>query len=80
DASGEGPVRRAITRCRATGRPGNAGGRVVDADGRVLATVFATARSGSPHTGYGVPDDVVAPLLQEAVGQTGTVSTGRCAA
>jgi S1-C subfamily serine protease len=80
DAYGDGPVTRAITTFRATVRPGNSGGPVVDADGRVLATVFATARSGSPHTGYGVPDDVVAPLLQEAVGQTGTVSTGPCAA
>jgi S1-C subfamily serine protease len=61
-------------------RPGNSGGPVVDADGRVLATVFATARSGSPHTGYGVPDDIVVPLLEEATAQTGTVSTGPCAA
>jgi S1-C subfamily serine protease len=80
DAYGDGPVTRAITTFRATVRPGNSGGPVVDADGRVLATVFATARSGSPHTGYGVPDDIVAPLLEEATAQTGTVSTGPCAA
>jgi S1-C subfamily serine protease len=80
DAYGAGPVSRAITTFRATVRPGNSGGPVVDADGRVLTTVFATARSGSPHTGYGVPDAVVAPLVQEALGRTGTVSTGPCAA
>jgi S1-C subfamily serine protease len=80
DAYGRGPVTRSITTFRATVRPGNSGGPLVDGQGRVLATVFATSRSHAEHTGYGVPDAVVAQVLQDAAAQAGTVSTGPCAA
>ena len=49
---------------------------MVDARGRVVATVFAATRSG-PRGGYGVPNAVVERDLGRAGG--GSVSTGPCA-
>ena len=49
---------------------------MVDARGRVVATVFAATRSG-PRGGYGVPNAVVERDLGRAAGAT--VSTGPCA-
>jgi S1-C subfamily serine protease len=76
DAYGRGPVQRSITTLRGTVRPGNSGGPMVDARGRVVTTVFAAARSG-PAGGYGVPNSVVERDLGRAGG--GSVSTGPCA-
>jgi Trypsin-like peptidase domain/Colicin V production protein len=76
DAYGRGPVQRAIVTLRGTVRPGNSGGPMVDARGRVLTTVFA-ATKGGPSGGYGVPNAVVERDLGR-VG-AGAVSTGDCA-
>ena len=77
DAYGNGPLQRRISSFRGLVRPGNSGGPVVDKRGRVIATVFATARGkGTRHTGYGVPNDVVRELLAKA---DGPVSSGPCA-
>ena len=46
-------------------RSGNSGGPVVDGDGRVLTTVFATSTSGD-ETGFGVPDTIVRKALDRA--------------
>jgi S1-C subfamily serine protease len=75
DAYGRGPVRRRMTPFRGIVRPGNSGGPLVGADGRVLATVFAATR-GSPRGGYAVPGGVVRQVLD---GIGGRVSTGPCA-
>ncbi len=77
DAYGDGPVQRSIVSLRGTVRPGNSGGPVVDARGRVVATVFAATRSG-PRGGYAVPNTVVERDLGRAGG--GPVATGPCAA
>jgi len=77
DAYGGGPVRRAVTPVRGRVRSGNSGGPVVDAGGRVLATVFAATTSGPPG-GYGVPNAVVRGALA-AARRGGTVSSGQCA-
>lgn len=75
NAYGEGPVVRLLTPLRGLVRPGNSGGPVVAADGRVLATVFAsTTDSGTPG-GYGVADATVAKVLRRA---RGPVGTGHC--
>ena len=80
DAYGRGPVERRITTFRGRVRPGNSGGPVVDGGGRVVATVFAAARSGSARTGYGVPNTEVRAALREAAARGGgQVSAGPCA-
>ena len=74
DAYGRGPVTRTMTAMRGLVRSGNSGGPLVDAQGRVLATIFAATTRG-PRGGYGVPNGVVREALREA---TGPVSTGAC--
>jgi S1-C subfamily serine protease len=76
DAYGGGPVPRSMTALRGVVRSGNSGGPVVDAEGRVLTTVFAATRRWSPRGGYGVPNDIVREALQ---GASGEVGTGPCA-
>jgi S1-C subfamily serine protease len=75
DAYGRGPIRRRITTMRGLVRPGNSGGPVVDGNGRVLTTIFASSVSGGERAGYGVPDSVVADALSRA---NGPVDTGPC--
>jgi len=76
DAYGRGPVRRKIMTVRGHVRPGNSGGPVVDARGRVVATVFAASRGNGTRRGYAVPNDIVVAALR---GARGRVSTGPCA-
>ena len=76
DAYGGGPVRREITTLRGLVRSGNSGGPVVDGDGRVLTTIFASTVGGGEHAGYGVPDSIVARALGHL--HSGA-STGPCA-
>ena len=74
DAYGRGPVRRRITSLRGDVRRGNSGGPLLDADGRVLGTVFASRLEGD--AGYAVPPDVVSAAIASA--RPGAVSTGDC--
>lgn len=74
DAYGRGPVRRRITAFRGTVQPGNSGGPIVDAAGRVSATVFAEA-VGDTNGGYAVANAVVRRVLASA---SGPVDTGPC--
>jgi S1-C subfamily serine protease len=76
DAYGRGPVQRSIVTLRGTVRPGNSGGPMVDARGRVVTTVFAATRGGTAG-GYGVPNAVVRRDLDRA--SDSAVSTGPCA-
>ncbi len=74
DAYGRGPIRRQISALRGEVRSGNSGGPVLDAQGRVLGTVFAAATSGPPG-GYAIPNSVVAAALS---GAGRPVDTGPC--
>jgi S1-C subfamily serine protease len=74
DSYGRGPLRRRMSSMRGDVRSGNSGGPLVDAAGRVMATVFAATTSGPPG-GYGVPDGVVRRALARA---GGPVDTGPC--
>jgi S1-C subfamily serine protease len=76
DAYGHGPVQRSISSLRGVVRPGNSGGPMVDTRGRVVTTVFAAARGGTPG-GYGVPNAIVERELARAGNRQ--VSTGPCA-
>src|SRR4051794_36312171 len=72
DAYGRGPIRRKITTMRGLVRSGNSGGPLVDGNGRVLTTIFASSVTRGEHAGYGVPDSVVSGALARAKGPVGT--------
>ncbi len=75
DAYGRGPVSRLLTPLRGLVRPGNSGGPLVDRNGNVLTTVFASTTGGGPAGGYGVANATVAHVL---AGATRMVGTGEC--
>jgi S1-C subfamily serine protease len=77
DSYGRGPVERRMTPFRGEVRNGNSGGPVLDGDGDVLTTVFATSLSDGPPSGLGVPNEAVAAALD---GPLDGADTGPCAA
>jgi S1-C subfamily serine protease len=76
DAYGRGPVRRRITALRGLVRSGNSGGPMVDGDGEVVTTIFASAARSGARAGFGVPDSIVREALAAAAEP---VATGPCA-
>ncbi len=76
DSYGRGSVTRSITSLRGSVLSGNSGGPLVDADGRVIGTVFATTTVGNPG-GFAIPDAPVATALENA---GAPVDTGPCTA
>lgn len=77
DAYGRGPVSRLLTPLRGLVRPGNSGGPLVDREGHVLTTVFASTTGSGPAGGYGVANATVAQVL---AGAGPMVGTGECSA
>lgn len=77
DSYGRGPVQRRMTPFRGLVRSGNSGGPVIDADGEVLTTVFASSSARGPASGLGVPNPFVARALR---GPLEGADTGPCAA
>jgi S1-C subfamily serine protease len=77
DAYGRGPVSRLLTPLRGRVRPGNSGGPLVDRQGHVLTTVFASTTGGGPAGGYGVANATVSQVLASAGRMVGT---GECSA
>ena len=77
DSYGRGPIERRMTPFRGEVRNGNSGGAVIDGNGDVLATVFASSVSSGAPSGLGVPNDVVAEALS---GPLDGAPTGPCAA
>jgi S1-C subfamily serine protease len=75
DAFGRGSVRRLLTPLRGLVRPGNSGGPMVDARGRVVATVVAETFGGGILGGYGVANPAVVHALAVAVAP---VPSGAC--
>lgn len=76
DAYGRGPIRRRITPLRGVVRQGNSGGPMVDGNGHVVTTIFATSVGVGRRSGFGVP----ASIVQKALARAGDrVSTGPCA-
>ena len=78
DAYNRGPVERTVTSFRVHVLPGNSGGPVINTDGEVVATVFAS-RTSSRNAGYGIPSQIVQRRLAVAAERTEPVSTGGCA-
>jgi uncharacterized membrane protein required for colicin V production len=80
DAYGNGPVIRQIVPLRGRVRPGNSGGPLLDASGRVVGTVFAAVTGPTAtRAGFAVPNSLVRAQLALARGRTAPVSTGACA-
>jgi S1-C subfamily serine protease len=84
DAYGNGPVIRDIVSLLGRVRPGNSGGPMIDAAGRVVAMVFAaitggTAAERSGHGGFAVPNSLIRQQLAVARARSAPVSTGNCA-
>ena len=75
DSYGRGPVTRELTALRGEVSSGNSGGPLVDADGKVMGTVFAATTQGKPG-GYAVPNAIVARRPRAT--RAGQVSTGPC--
>lgn len=76
DSYGRGPIVRRMASLRGRIKSGNSGGPMIGTDGAVLTTVFAASTSSERPEGLGVPNSVVAKLLANAGGSTGT---GPCA-
>jgi S1-C subfamily serine protease len=74
DSYGNGPIRRPIASLRGAVRSGNSGGPLVNAQGRVMGTVFAATTTGPPG-GFAIPNDVVISALGEP---ESPVDTGPC--
>ncbi len=74
DSYGQGPITRELTALRGEVHSGNSGGPIVEADGKVMGTVFAATTQGKPG-GYAVPNDVVRSALSDS---SGPVGTGPC--
>ena len=69
NAYDHGSVERFVTSFRVHVRPGNSGGPVVNKNGRVVSTIFAS-RSGSDNSGFGIPSRIVHRHLQTAADRT----------
>lgn len=74
DSYGGGPVERTIVALRGDVRSGNSGGPLVDAGGRVVATVFAATTNG-PAGGFAIPAEDIREALEKG---PAPVSTGPC--
>lgn len=78
DIYGENQVTREIYVLTADIRPGNSGGPMVDANGQVVAVVFANS-SSAPSEGYALTNGEVASDIRAGVGRTSPVDTSACA-
>ncbi len=74
DIRGRGPVERQVTVLRSQVSRGNSGGPAVNADGQVVATVFAE-RVGAEGIAYGIPSPVVEEAIRAAQQQRAWAAT-----
>jgi S1-C subfamily serine protease len=74
DIRGRGPVERQITVLRSQVSRGNSGGPAVNADGQVVATVFAEG-VGAEGVAYGIPSPVVEEAIRAAEQQRARSAT-----
>lgn len=76
DIDGAGPVSRMVLSFRGSVRHGNSGGPLVNEQGQVVGTVFASTVDANPAGGYAVPNERVMLALAS---QKSGVDTGACA-
>jgi S1-C subfamily serine protease len=79
DSYGRRQIRREMTSLRGRVESGNSGGPMVDAEGRVLTTIFASALNSRRPEGLGVPNGIVATVIDRAERNDERVGTGPCA-
>lgn len=79
DIYGEKKAIRQVYSLRADVRPGNSGGPLIAADGRVSGMVFAKSQNDDA-TGYALTLKEIMPTLKAAEGTRGLVPTGKCTA
>ncbi|MFV0464335.1 MAG: MarP family serine protease [Nostocoides sp.] len=77
DIYGNSGIKRQIYSLYATVKPGNSGGPLLDAQGRVLGVVFARSLDDA-NTGYALTLAEARPVLQEGLIASTPVATGRC--
>ncbi|GAA6527589.1 MarP family serine protease [Intrasporangium sp. DVR] len=77
DIYGEDPVVREIYSLYARVQPGNSGGPLLDAEGRVAGVVFAKSLEDD-NTGYALTLDEAMPVLDAALAADRAVDTGAC--
>lgn len=77
DIYGNGPITRSMTSFRGEVRHGNSGGPLVDQNGFVRGTIFASESNSGNKRGYSVPVSVIRAALNQA-NPSVPVSTGSC--
>jgi S1-C subfamily serine protease len=77
DIYGRGNSQRSVYEVGGTVKPGNSGGPVIDAEGKVIGVVFARSTTYND-VGYALTMDQVASALDSASAQNTTVGTGSC--
>jgi S1-C subfamily serine protease len=78
DIYGKPGAERQVYSLYVTVRPGNSGGPVVDAQGRVVGVVFAKSLEDKA-TGYALTMAEAGPVIAKGVAATRSVGTGACA-
>jgi S1-C subfamily serine protease len=76
---GGGLVTRQVYELSATVLPGNSGGPLVEAGGKVLGVVFSRSTVDA-NVGYALTASAVEPSIIEGEARTAAVSTGACPA
>ncbi|HEY8999253.1 MAG TPA: MarP family serine protease [Candidatus Saccharimonadales bacterium] len=74
----QGQTTRSVYSIKATVRPGNSGGPLVEKDGDVIGVVFAESTTNN-QVGYALAANAVHSELAQASSRTAAVGTGACA-